>query len=419
MHQPPVEVARTTSPRGELLLRRRYDGAREVLELRANGVFVMDTAETSSEEALAREAVAVVEHPGHVLVGGLGLGFTLATVLADPRVERCTVVEIEPALVGWLRDGSVPHGPALLADPRVEVRVADVAAELRGADPATLRPRPARRRQRAGLPRPRRQRRALRRALPRLDPPRPATRWSPGHLVGRPRARAARRPRARPTTAPTSSPARSCCRAAGSTTGSTPGDSAPSSLGGVSEEPPTTRTEHDSMGEVEVPSLGALAEPRPSARSTTSRSAAPRSSRALIHALALVKACAAIVNAALGVLDGRAGRGDRGRCRRGRLGRARRPVPGRRLPDRLGHQLQHERQRGDRPLATLGGVEVHPNDHVNAGQSSNDTFPTASTWPPPGAVVEDLHPALATLETQPGGQGGASSPTRSSPAAPT
>ena len=137
MHQPPVEVARTTSPRGELLLRRRYDGAREVLELRANGVFVMDTAETSSEEALAREAVAVVEHPGHVLVGGLGLGFTLATVLADPRVERCTVVEIEPALVGWLRDGSVPHGPALLTDPRVEVRVADVAAELRGADSAT------------------------------------------------------------------------------------------------------------------------------------------------------------------------------------------------------------------------------------------------------------------------------------------
>ncbi len=121
---------------GELLLRRRYDDARAVLELRANGVFVMDTAETSSEEALAREAIAVVEHPRHVLVGGLGLGFTLAAVLADPRVERCTVVEIEAALVGWLRDGSVPHGPALLTDPRVEVRVADVAAELHGADPA-------------------------------------------------------------------------------------------------------------------------------------------------------------------------------------------------------------------------------------------------------------------------------------------
>ena len=52
-----------------------------------------------------------------MLVGGLGLGFTLAEVLADPRVERVTVVEIEPALVGWLRDGTIPHGPGLLADP--------------------------------------------------------------------------------------------------------------------------------------------------------------------------------------------------------------------------------------------------------------------------------------------------------------
>ncbi len=132
----PEEVARASSSRGELLLRRRYDGAREVLELRANGVFVMDTAETTSEEALAREALATVDHPRHVLVGGLGLGFTLAAVLADTRVERCTVVEIEEALVDWLRDGTVPHGPALLADPRVAVRVADVAQALAGADRA-------------------------------------------------------------------------------------------------------------------------------------------------------------------------------------------------------------------------------------------------------------------------------------------
>lgn len=134
----PVEVARATSSRGELLLRRRYDGAHEVLELRANGVFVMDTAETSSEEALAREALAVVDRPRHVLVGGLGLGFTLRAVLADHRVGRCTVVEIEEALVDWLRDGTVPHGSDLLGDPRVEVRVADVAEELASVDPAAF-----------------------------------------------------------------------------------------------------------------------------------------------------------------------------------------------------------------------------------------------------------------------------------------
>jgi spermidine synthase len=118
------EVARADSDRGELVLRRR-DGS--VLELRANGVFVMDTAETTSERELARRSLALVAEPARVLVGGLGLGFTLAEVLADPRVGRVTVVEIEPALVGWLRGGTIPHGPALLADPRVEIVVADVA----------------------------------------------------------------------------------------------------------------------------------------------------------------------------------------------------------------------------------------------------------------------------------------------------
>ena len=63
--------------------------------------------------------------------------------------------------------------------------------------------------------------------------------------------------------------------------------------------------------------------------------------------------------------------------RRGRLGRARRPVPDRRVPDRLGHQLEHERQRGHRDagLAGVGGHKVHPNDHVNASQSSQRRLP--------------------------------------------
>ena len=52
-------LARATSARGELVLRRRVDDdGVEVLELRANGVFVMDTRETSTERALASEARA-------------------------------------------------------------------------------------------------------------------------------------------------------------------------------------------------------------------------------------------------------------------------------------------------------------------------------------------------------------------------
>nr|WP_237448508.1 hypothetical protein [Nocardioides flavescens] len=107
------------------------------LELRANGVFVMDTLEVSSERAMATAALALVEEPRAVVVGGLGLGYTMHEVLADSRVERCAVVEIEPALVEWMRSGLVPHGPALLADDRVGVVVADVAVALAEARPAS------------------------------------------------------------------------------------------------------------------------------------------------------------------------------------------------------------------------------------------------------------------------------------------
>ncbi|MCW2790922.1 MAG: fumC, partial [Nocardioides sp.] len=49
-------------------------------------------------------------------------------------------------------------------------------------------------------------------------------------------------------------------------------------------------------------------------------------------------------------------------------------------------------------LAGRAGVEVHPNDHVNASQSSNDTFPTAIHVAATLAVVQDLLPALGILE---------------------
>jgi spermidine synthase len=132
------EVARSQSERGELVLRRRrsQDGP-TVLELRANGMFVMDTAEHASERALAEAALAVVDPPRRVLVGGLGLGYTLDRVLGDRRVEQCDVVEIEPALVEWMRDGTIPHGRRLLADDRARVIVADVATAIAEAGPSS------------------------------------------------------------------------------------------------------------------------------------------------------------------------------------------------------------------------------------------------------------------------------------------
>lgn len=125
-----VIIARADSPRGEVVLSEREDG---VLELRVNGVFVMDTAETTSEVALATGALALAGEPRRVLVGGLGMGFTAHALLADPRVQRIDVVELEPALVRWMRDGTIPHGPALLAEERIRVVEADLAVAVREA----------------------------------------------------------------------------------------------------------------------------------------------------------------------------------------------------------------------------------------------------------------------------------------------
>ncbi|MDX6301328.1 MAG: hypothetical protein QOF53_2542 [Nocardioidaceae bacterium] len=136
-----VERARAESERGEVALRERLDPeapqAPGVLELRVNGLFVMDSLETTTEQDLARAALTQVEEPRAVLVGGLGLGYTAREVLGDPRVETLVVVELEEALVGWMRDGTVPHGPALLADERLRVVTADVRQAVAEGRPAS------------------------------------------------------------------------------------------------------------------------------------------------------------------------------------------------------------------------------------------------------------------------------------------
>jgi len=131
---PPRTVATVTSERGELVLQRRADGA---LELRVNGVFVMDTAQTSTERALAHAALDL-ERPHRVLVGGLGLGFTTAELLRDPRVRSVLVAEIEPAVLVWMADGTVPGGVQVVSDDRVRVQLADVRVVVADQAPGSL-----------------------------------------------------------------------------------------------------------------------------------------------------------------------------------------------------------------------------------------------------------------------------------------
>lgn len=132
-------IARAESPRGEVVLRRRtHDGE---LELRVNGIFVMDTRETSTERAIARlalDSVSDIRVGLRVLVGGLGLGFTLAELVASPRVGRILVAEIEPAVVEWHRRGLISATAWCLGAPGLRVEVGDLRDVVAAQSAGTL-----------------------------------------------------------------------------------------------------------------------------------------------------------------------------------------------------------------------------------------------------------------------------------------
>jgi spermidine synthase len=132
-----VTVARGPGVTGEVVVRRRDRAEGPVFELIVNGTFLMDSAETSTERLLADILLERHPAPSRVLVGGLGLGFTTAALLADRRVERIDVVEIEPLLVRWLGEGVVPGVDSVLADPRVNVVVDDLRAVFDRTVPAS------------------------------------------------------------------------------------------------------------------------------------------------------------------------------------------------------------------------------------------------------------------------------------------
>lgn len=129
-----VEVERCAGVCGELVLRRR-GGLHEIV---ANGVFLMDTSAGASERLLVTAAAERMPAPGRMLIGGLGVGFSLAAALADPRVGAVHVVEREAAVIRWNRGPlAAVHGDAL-RDPRVHVHEADVVEWLAAAAPGGL-----------------------------------------------------------------------------------------------------------------------------------------------------------------------------------------------------------------------------------------------------------------------------------------
>lgn len=123
-------LAESLTPDGEALTLTLEAGHHVV---RVRGELLMSSRVSGSEEALARLALdAYGNTPSlRVLVGGLGMGFTLRALLdalaADARVE---VVELLAPVVAWNRGVLASHAGDALKDPRVQVIVGDVVAHL-------------------------------------------------------------------------------------------------------------------------------------------------------------------------------------------------------------------------------------------------------------------------------------------------
>lgn len=120
-----------TTPDGKPMTLHEHDG---VFMIRIDGVELMSTRQHHSEERLAELACGHIRGVAGacVLIGGLGLGFTLRTALKNLSPKAAVVVaELMPAVVRWNRNPEYGLGADALADPRVEVITGDVADVLR------------------------------------------------------------------------------------------------------------------------------------------------------------------------------------------------------------------------------------------------------------------------------------------------
>ena len=136
-----AELDYRETPIGGLSLRRRRElklGV-DVFEIKLGEEFLMSSLFTASEIALARRGLAGLPGPDlNVVVGGLGLGYTAQAVLEHANVGALVVVDALEAVIDWHRQGLVPLGHELTADPRCRFVLGDffaLAASETGFDP--------------------------------------------------------------------------------------------------------------------------------------------------------------------------------------------------------------------------------------------------------------------------------------------
>jgi len=125
------ELARATTPMGDIVLRRRLEPTLQVdiFEVMLGGEGLMSSLITDGEEALATIGLAATSGDSlHVAVGGLGLGYTARAALRDSRVVVLHVVDALEVVIDWHRRHLVPLGPEVAGDPRCELVHGDFVA---------------------------------------------------------------------------------------------------------------------------------------------------------------------------------------------------------------------------------------------------------------------------------------------------
>lgn len=123
-----IDTARIPGGEGALRLMRR--GTEFSIMLGQNEL--MNSRLSGSEEALATLACERIRPDPRILIGGLGMGFTLRAVLAvlDSKA-RVTVAELVPAVVAWARGPMADLHGTSLTDPRVSILEEDVGQIIR------------------------------------------------------------------------------------------------------------------------------------------------------------------------------------------------------------------------------------------------------------------------------------------------
>jgi spermidine synthase len=129
--KPLERLGEARTPNGTVIALYRNDGA---YLIRADGIELMSTRRHLSEDRLAEVACAPLrERPAaRVLIGGLGLGFTLRAALRELRADAEVVVaELVPEVIAWNADPRFDLSAEAMRDPRVRIVHDDVVNVLR------------------------------------------------------------------------------------------------------------------------------------------------------------------------------------------------------------------------------------------------------------------------------------------------